>query len=168
GVLLDAFALVTRERRDVRLVVAGDGPARRELEHTAPAGTRFVGELTGDALGELYASADVFCFPSTTDTFGQVLLEAGASGLPVVAADTGGAGELVAPGRTGLLVPPEEPAPLAAALVQLAAEPELRAQLAAGGREAALARTWPSAIAQLERVYSRLVDLEREPISAAA
>jgi glycosyltransferase involved in cell wall biosynthesis len=106
GVLLDAFALATRERRRLRLVIAGDGPSRRELELTAPAGTHFVGELTGETLAELYACADVFCFPSTTDTFGQVLLEAGASGLPVVAADAGGAGELVAPGRTGLLVAP--------------------------------------------------------------
>src|SRR5262249_57356689 len=139
GVLLDAFALVTRERRDVRLVVAGDGPARRELEHTAPAGTRFVGELTGDALGELYASADVFCFPSTTDTFGQVLLEAGASGLPVVAADAGGAGELVVPNVTGLLVAPEQSQALADALLLLAADPELRARLGRGGHEAAQA-----------------------------
>jgi glycosyltransferase involved in cell wall biosynthesis len=168
GVLLDAFARVTRERRDVRLVIAGGGPARRELELTAPLGTHFVGELTGDALAELYASADVFCFPSTTDTFGQVLLEAGASGLPVVAADAGGAGELVVPGRTGLLVVPEEPGPMAAALLQLVAEPDLRARLAAGGREAALARTWPSAIAELGRVYSRLLHLGREPVSAAA
>jgi glycosyltransferase involved in cell wall biosynthesis len=168
GVLLDAFALVTRARRDVRLVVAGDGPARRELEYTAPLGVHFVGELTGNTLAELYASADVFCFPSTTDTFGQVLLEAGASGLPVVAAEAGGAGELVLPGKTGILVPREEPTPLAAAVLQLAAEPELRARLATGGREAALARTWPRAIAELGRVYGRLLETDREPVSAAA
>jgi len=168
GVLLDAFALLTRERRDVRLVVAGDGPARHELEHTAPAGTCFVGELTGGALGELYASADVFCFPSTTDTFGQVLLEAGASALPVVAAEAGGAGELVVPGRTGLLVPPEEPAPLAKALLELAADEDLRARLATGGRDAALARTWPSAIAELGAIYGRLLDVGSQPVSAAA
>jgi glycosyltransferase involved in cell wall biosynthesis/predicted metal-dependent phosphoesterase TrpH len=167
GVLLDAFALLTRERRDVRLTVAGDGPARRELELTAPAGTRFVGEITGDALAELYASADVFCFPSTTDTFGQVLLEAGASGLPVIAADAGGAGELVASGRTGLLVPPEEPRPLAAALVRLAADPALCAQLGGNGRNAALARTWPAAIAELGRLYRRLVGVD-EVVPAAA
>jgi glycosyltransferase involved in cell wall biosynthesis len=168
GVLLDAFALVTRERRDVRLVIAGDGPARRELEHTAPAGTSFVGEITGDELAELYASADVFCFPSTTDTFGQVLLEAGASGLPVIAANAGGAGELVAPGRTGLLVPPEEPRPLAAALLRLAAEQDLRAQLGRGGRESALARTWPAAIAELGRLYSSLLGVDSEAVRDAA
>ena len=168
GVLLDAYALLTLERRDVRLVVVGDGPARRELELTAPAGTRFVGELTGDALGALYASADVFCFPSTTDTFGQVLLEAGASGLPVVAANAGGAPELVADGTTGLLVPPEEARPLAAALAQLAADPVLRSRLGRAGREAALGRTWPAAIRQLSAVYARVAGVEREAARAAA
>ncbi|HVS86315.1 MAG TPA: glycosyltransferase, partial [Gaiellaceae bacterium] len=121
--LLDAFAPLTRELPGARLVIAGDGPARKELERTAPAGTSFTGELVGDELAALYASADVFCFPSTTDTFGQVLLEAGASGLPVVAAQTGGALELVAPGRTGLLVPPDDPAALARSLARLAADP---------------------------------------------
>jgi glycosyltransferase involved in cell wall biosynthesis len=168
GVLLDAFALVTRERRDVRLVVAGDGPSRHELEHTAPAGTRFVGELTGDRLAELYASADVFCFPSTTDTFGQVLLEAGASGLPVVAADAGGAGELVVSGRTGLLVAPESSQLFARALLQLLAEPELRNRLAQGGLEAALGRTWPTAISDLAEVYRGLLGVDRDAVSAAA
>jgi glycosyltransferase involved in cell wall biosynthesis/predicted metal-dependent phosphoesterase TrpH len=168
GVLLDAFALATRERRDVRLVIAGDGPARRELEHTAPVGTTFVGEITGDALAELYASADAFCFPSTTDTFGQVLLEAGASGLPVIAANAGGAGELVAPGRTGLLVPPEEPRSLAAALLQLAADQDLRTQLGRNGREAALTRTWSAAIADLGQLYRSLLDLDFEAVRDAA
>jgi glycosyltransferase involved in cell wall biosynthesis len=168
GVLLDAFALATRARRDLRLVVVGDGPARRGLELTAPAGTRFVGELTGEPLAELFASADVFCFPSTTDTFGQVLLEAGASGLPVVAAEAGGAAELVVPGFTGLLVPPEEPRVLAAAVLQLAADPELRTRLGRNGREAALARTWPTAIAELDRAYRRLLGIDLEAVPAAA
>ena len=168
GVLLDALALVSRERPDVRLVVAGDGPARRELERTAPAGTVFTGALVGEELAALYASADVFCFPSTTDTFGQVLLEAGASGLPVVAAAAGGALELVHAGRTGLLVEPEQSRALAAALLELAGDPALRRRLGAGGREAALARTWPAAIAALGGVYRGLAGLETEESLVAA
>ena len=168
GVLLDAYALVSRRRPDVRLVVAGDGPARRELERTAPAGTVFTGELVGDDLAALYASADVFCFPSTTDTFGQVLLEAGASGLPAVAAATGGALELVAPGRTGSLVPPDDAHAFAAALLELAADPELRRRQGAAGREAALARTWPAAIASLADVYRSVLGIHAEESLVAA
>ena len=167
-VLLDAFALLQRERPDARLVIAGDGPARRELERTAPAGTTFAGELVGDDLAALYASADAFCFPSTTDTFGQVLLEAGASGLPVVAAAAGGALELVVAGRTGFLCPPEQPRDFAAALGRLAADPALRRRLGAAGREGALARTWPRAIADLGAVYRRLLGVAPEAGLAAA
>ena len=168
GVLLDALALVSRRRPDVRLVVAGDGPARGELSRTAPAGTIFTGELVGDELAALYASADIFCFPSTTDTFGQVLLEAGASGLPVVAAAAGGALELVHDGRTGRLVAPDEPHALATAILELAADPELRRRWGAAGREAALARTWPAAIASLADVYRSLLGVTQEESLVAA
>ena len=168
GVLLDAYAVASRGRPDVRLVVAGDGPARRELERTAAAGTVFMGELVGDELAALYASADVFCFPSTTDTFGQVLLEAGASGLPVVAAATGGALELVHDGRTGALVPPDDPRLLAAALLELADDPALRRRRGAAGRAAALERTWPAAIGALARIYAGVLGLDREESLAAA
>ena len=168
GVLLDALALVSRQRPDVRLVVAGDGPARGELSRTAPAGTIFTGELVGDELAALYASADLFCFPSTTDTFGQVLLEAGASGLPVVAAAAGGALELVHDGRTGRLVPPDEPHALAAAILELAADAELRRRWGAAGRDAALARTWPAAIASLADVYRSVLGVAKEESLVAA
>jgi NADPH:quinone reductase-like Zn-dependent oxidoreductase len=153
---------------DVRLVVAGDGPARGELSRTAPAGTIFTGELVGDELAALYASADVFCFPSTTDTFGQVLLEAGASGLPVVAAAAGGAPELVHDGRTGRLVAPDEPHALATAILGLAADAELRRRWGAAGREAALARTWPAAIASLADVYRTVLGVRKEESLVAA
>src|SRR5262245_764957 len=83
AVLLAAFERAARDEPGLRLAIVGDGPARDVLEETAPDGVHFVGELRGAALADLYASADAFCFPSTTDTFGQVLLEAGASGLPV-------------------------------------------------------------------------------------
>jgi glycosyltransferase involved in cell wall biosynthesis/predicted metal-dependent phosphoesterase TrpH len=168
GVLLDAFALALRTRPDLRLVIAGDGPGRRELERTAPAGAIFTGELLGAELAELYASADVFCFPSTTDTFGQVLLEAAASGLPVVAVDAGGNSELVQQWHSGLLVPPEQARELASALLLLADDPRLRRRLGANGREAALARTWPAAVAQLGAVYRKLLGLEPQAALVAA
>ena len=135
---------------------------------TAPAGVTFVGEVRGAELAALYASADVFCFPSTTDTFGQVLLEAGASGLPVVAADAGGAQELVSPGVTGTLVLPDDPRALAAALLPLVRDGRSRTRLGRGGREAALARTWDAAIADLAAAYRRALGFEPEARRVAA
>ena len=166
SVLLDAFARVSRSRPDARLVVVGDGPARRELERTAPAGAVFAGEARGRELAALYASADMFCFPSTTDTFGQVLLEASASGLPVVAAAAGGALELVAHGSTGLLVAPDDPGALAAALLELAESPARRAAFGSAGLGAARARTWENAFGRLVEVYGEV--LGRVPVTALA
>jgi glycosyltransferase involved in cell wall biosynthesis len=148
-VLLAAIALVRRERPGVRLAIAGDGPARAELEATAPEGVEFLGEVHGEELAELYACADAFCFPSTTDTFGQVLLEAAASGLPAVAARAGGTLELVQHERTGLLVKPGDATELAAAIVRLADDARLRAQLGLFARSGALERTHARALGEL-------------------
>jgi len=86
------------------LIIAGDGPYRNELEQMLQGyPVLFTGFLTGAELHAAYASADVFVFPSTTDTFGNVVLEAQASGLPVIVSDQGGPKELIIDGRTGLI-----------------------------------------------------------------
>jgi glycosyltransferase involved in cell wall biosynthesis len=165
-VLLEAFAQVTAADPAVRLAIAGDGPARGRLEREAPAGVRFLGEVRGEELARLYASADLFCFPSTTDTFGQVLLEAGASGLPVVAARAGGAPELVAHRRSGLLVPPDDPHALAEAVRTLAEAPLLRARYGARGQALAAKRSWSRSLAELRAAYA--ARLASPPGSAGA
>jgi phosphatidylinositol alpha 1,6-mannosyltransferase len=153
----------------VRLAVVGDGPARGELEEAAPEGAVFLGELHGDALATAYASADVFCFASTTDTFGQVVLEAAASGLPTVAAAAGGAPELVLNGATGLLVPPADHEALAGAVTRLVTDAHLRTQLGAGARDAALTWTWERSFDQLLDAYAALAgSRERSAVRAAA
>ena len=119
----------------------------------APPSVRFVGELHGRDLARLYASSDVFCFPSTTDTFGQVILEAAASGLPIVAAAAGGALELVQDGETGLLVQPDDADELAEAVALLARHPHRRAVLAAAARTTALEHTWERSLAELRAAY---------------
>jgi len=149
-VLLDAFR---RLGPGARLVVVGDGPARSRLEEGTPENVAFLGELRGAALARLYASADVFCFPSTTDTFGQVILEAGASRLPTVAVAAGGAAELVTHEQTGLLVPPDDAGALAAALGRLVDDPALRTRLAEGALAAASRRTWERSFAELRDAY---------------
>jgi glycosyltransferase involved in cell wall biosynthesis len=116
-----------RAMRDVhprcRLVIVGDGPLRRRLERAHPE-LFFTGMLTGEALAAHFASADVFLFPSETETFGNVTLEALASGLAVVAYDYAAAREHVRPGRSGLLVPHGDATAFVAAAVTLAGAPE--------------------------------------------
>jgi glycosyltransferase involved in cell wall biosynthesis len=152
-VLLEAFRLLRVWAPGCRLLVVGDGPARTRLEKGAPDGVAFLGELRGEALARLYASADVFCFPSTTDTFGQVILEAGASGLPTVAVRAGGAVELVRHEETGLLVPPDDPAAFARALRRLVEDSHLRLDLGEGALAAARRRTWDRSFAELRDAY---------------
>ncbi|GAB6059128.1 glycosyltransferase [Desulfonatronum parangueonense] len=104
-ILEQAFRELARERNDVRLIIVGDGPYREEMERNL-SGTPavFTGYLDGEALAQAYASADIFVFPSTTDTFGNVVLEAQASGLPVIVSSEGGPRENLIPGRTGFIV----------------------------------------------------------------
>jgi glycosyltransferase involved in cell wall biosynthesis len=169
-VLLQAFDRLRGELNGVRLVVVGDGPARLRLEQGAPDGVTFLGELRGVELAAVFASADLFCFPSTTDTFGQVLLEAAASGLAVVAAAAGGAPELVRHGETGQLVPPDDPAALAIAVAELLAQPELRRRLGAAAAAAARKRTWNRSLAELRHAYAHAagIDETRRPVPALA
>jgi phosphatidylinositol alpha 1,6-mannosyltransferase len=139
-----------------RLVVVGDGPARAALERRfAGLPVRFTGYLRGDELAIAYASADAFAFGSDTDTFGQVILEAMASGLPVVAARAGGAVDLVEEGRSGFLFEPGEVHRLAAHLRALGANPALHASLGAGGRRIAERRSWSSVMDELVGHYRR-------------
>jgi glycosyltransferase involved in cell wall biosynthesis len=102
--LVDAFRRLADEGMPVCLAVIGDGPYRAEME-TALAGypARFTGYLQGEELQQAYASADLFVFPSATDTFGNVVLEAQSSGLPVIVSDSGGPRELMVAGETGLV-----------------------------------------------------------------
>ncbi|HEV2238941.1 MAG TPA: glycosyltransferase family 1 protein [Ktedonobacterales bacterium] len=140
---------------EAHLVLVGDGPARGQLEQ-ALGGPRvtFTGYLSGEALATAYASADVFAFPSLTETFGQVAQEAMASGLPVVAFDAGGVHDLVAHERTGLLAPAGDAAAFAAALAALVASPARRLRLGAQGREFALRHTWERVMDGLLEVYA--------------
>ena len=88
-------------------MIAGGGPEEGALRERLGDRATFLGWLDGDALAQAYASADLFLFCSQTDTYGQVLLEAQASGLPIVAVAAGGPAELVAHGRSGLLCTPD-------------------------------------------------------------
>ncbi len=125
----------------VRVVVTGDGPSRPGLEQALP-GAVFLGRRTGDDLARVFASLDAFVHTGPFETFCQTVQEAQASGVPVVAPAAGGPLDLVAHGRTGLLVPPRDAAAVREAVRSLAADPALRATLGAAGRRAVEGRTW--------------------------
>ena len=133
-----------RPRRErVHLAFVGDGPARAELEQTfAGLPVTFTGYLRGEALSTAYASSDLFVFPSDSEAFGNVVLEAMASGLPVVAAAAGGIEDLVEHGATGRLFAPADTADMEACIRRELEDPAARRQHGLAGRSAAEARTW--------------------------
>jgi glycosyltransferase involved in cell wall biosynthesis len=153
--LADAFLRARETDPRLHLLLAGGGPEEDALRERLGDAATFLGWLEGDELARAYASADAFLFASRTDTFGQVILEAQASGLPVVAVAEGGPAELIRPGVSGLLAPPYAEA-LAANLLEVAERPELRRRLAAGGRAAVRERSWERSLAQLEAGYRRV------------
>jgi glycosyltransferase involved in cell wall biosynthesis len=154
GVELLAQAFLAAHARDGRLhlVLAGGGPEEEALRERLGRHATFLGWLSGQDLARAYASADAFLFASRTDTFGQVILEAQASGLPVVAVDAGGPASLIASGETGLLGSPE-PEALAATLLAVTSTPLLAQRLRHAGLAAVRERTWPVSLAQLGAGY---------------
>ena len=139
---------------DLELVLVGDGPYRAEME-AALAGTPcvFTGMLDGDELAAAYASSDLFVFPSSTDTFGKVVLEAQASGLPVVVTDRGGPQENVEEGVTGRIVQAGSAAALVQALAELTANPGTLKTMGAAARQAMEARSSARAFDQAFALY---------------
>ncbi len=116
-----------------RLLVAGDGPRRTEieamLETAAPGRVKLLGALPAERLAEIYALADILVWPAVDEAFGIALLEAQAAGLPVVAGKARGVPDIVASGITGLLPPPNDPDAFAAAVQRLIDDPDLRSQM---------------------------------------
>ncbi len=156
GVDLLADAFLAARARDPRLelVLAGGGPEEDALRARLGGAATFLGWLGPDALARAYADADLFLFCSQTDTFGNVVLEAQASGLPVVAVAAGGPCELIESGRTGILSPARASA-LADAVAGLAASPPARARLARGGLAAIRERTWEASLGALGAGWHR-------------
>jgi glycosyltransferase involved in cell wall biosynthesis/predicted metal-dependent phosphoesterase TrpH len=150
--LADAFLRARAVEPRLRLVLAGGGPEQERLHERVGAAARFLGWLEGDGLARAYADADIFLFPSATDTFGQVILEAQASGLPVVAVAEGGPLSLIEQRVSGLLCAPDAEE-LAAAVLELAHSPLLGAHLALGGLAAARERTWELTLQRLAGGY---------------
>jgi glycosyltransferase involved in cell wall biosynthesis/predicted metal-dependent phosphoesterase TrpH len=152
--LADAFLAARARYERLHLCLAGGGPEEGLLGERLGEHATFLGWLEGDELARAYASADLFLFASRTDTFGQALLEAQASGLPVVAVAEGGPCSIVQDGVTGLLRPADAGA-LADVVVGLAARPGERRRLAERALQSVRERTWERALARLADGYRR-------------
>ena len=150
--LADAFELARAKDPRLHLVLAGGGPEEDALRERLGDQATFLGWQGGTDLARVYASADVFLFASRTDTFGNVLLEAQASGLPVVAVAEGGPASLIADGETGLLCPADAAA-LAGAIHQIVDSPLLAERLRRAALTAVGARTWDAALQRLADGY---------------
>ncbi len=169
--LAESFLLARRADPRLHLLVAGGGPEEGELRRRLGDKATFLGWLEGEELARAYASADLFLFCSRTDTYGQVVVEAGASGLPVVAVAEGGPASLIENRHTGMLCRPDADQ-IAGVVLQLASSPLLRRHLGASAARAARARSWERALEQLAAGYGRALtgrarSAEQAPARAA-
>lgn len=157
---LDVFAEVVERlhARGVRIrsMLVGEGPARSDLANRLPR-TRFTGHLDGDELARAYASSNIFFFPSDTETFGNVTLEAMASGLPALCADATGSNTLVEHDATGFLAPAGNVEAFVHYAERLATEPMLRRRMGRQARERALHYEWENVLRRITRYYDEVL-----------
>lgn len=153
--LLAAYAAMQAANPRCRFVLSGEGPLKRSLQRQNR-NYRFAGFLSRDEIGRYYASADIYIHASLTETFGNVLTEAMASGLAVAGFDYAAARQFVVDGENGLSVPTGRPDLLVGAAVRLATDPGLRARLAGSARRAVEAQSWEIVIASFEEALKNV------------
>ena len=149
-----AFKSLVVSHPELKLFIVGDGPYQEEMRREM-AGTSciFTGYLAGEELAEVYASCDLFVFPSTTDTFGNVVLEAQASGLPVIVTDAGGPRENVIDGETGVIVPGDDEESLRQAIDRLLAQPLRLQEMGRAARDYVQERSFAAAFHASWKMY---------------
>ncbi|MBW2277376.1 MAG: glycosyltransferase [Deltaproteobacteria bacterium] len=164
-VLLEAFERLRLELAvDAELVIVGDGPYLEQLQrdHRSP-DIAFLGYRRGEELARIYASADVFTFPSENDTFGNAVLEASASGLPAVVVDRGGPMEQISAGTNGLVIPARDPAAMARAIGTLIGDEARRKRMGRSGAERIRALTLANAAEAQWELYMEVWDRRAVP-----
>jgi phosphatidylinositol alpha 1,6-mannosyltransferase len=164
--VLDAFRLASEmlPRGMIHLVVAGTGPREADLRAAAPPGVTFLGLLDRRSrLPDLYANCDAFVFASVTETLGLVVLEAMASGLPVIAVPEGGVRDHLRDGRNGLACREGDVQGMALAMARIATEWGLSRRLARGARHSVEDLSWDKEIERLGRSYREVIQSARGP-----
>ncbi len=160
GRAIAAYRAMQTSGRPMRFVIVGDGPQLGAFQRDHP-DLLFRGVHRGEPLAEHYASADVFLFPSETETFGNVTLEAMASGLAVVAYDYAAAHLHITHGETGMLAPYGEAKAFVAAAVELARAPQTLPRMRQQAREYAATLGWPRVVQQFEALLSAALSHSR-------
>ena len=155
---IDKIRAVLDSVPGTRLAVVGDGPARADLQaHFAGSRASFIGYLRGEELYSAFASADMFVFPSAMETFGLVLVEAMASGLPVVTARVGGADDMVRPGVNGYLFNVGDTRAMIDGVRAILSEPSKRRVMGRNARLYAETQAWPAMMDELNTCYADLI-----------
>jgi glycosyltransferase involved in cell wall biosynthesis len=156
--LAECYRELAAKRSDMRLAMVGDGPMRVELEEMLGDSATFTGWLQGEDLAAAYASADIFIFPSSVDTSGQVILEAQASGLPAVVCTDGGPSENIEPEKTGFTARSRSIAEFSKRIESLLDDEGLRRAMSRAARQMAAGRSWERIFASQFDVYAELVN----------
>ncbi len=161
-ILLKSYnKLKDKYKGEVALIITGAGPDLQKYKREFPKDTIFTGYKKGQELAEIYASSDIFVFPSPTETFGNVVLEAMASGLPVVVPNTGGVKEIVQHRVNGLLFNAGDSLELTDSIIKIIDDRELRNYLLERSKETVLQRSWNVIFEELISIYNR-VTLEKQ------
>lgn len=163
---LDQLKPVLERVPGTRLALVGNGPARADLEaHFAGLPVEFLGYMQGEALSQAYASADIFVFPSALETFGLVVVEAMAAGLPVVASRVGGVADVVREGVNGYTFESGDIEALVEGVRTIAASREQITQMGRAARAFAETQTWPAMMDEVVDLYARLIQQRRAQVA---
>jgi glycosyltransferase involved in cell wall biosynthesis len=166
GAVIDCYRALKLQHPDIKLVLVGDGPMRNELQQKHP-DILFAGFRVGQDLAQHYASADIFMFASKTETFGNVTIEAMASGLAVVAFRHAAAGELIQSGVNGMLADPADKRGFSAAAQMLLND---REQMRAMGQQACMtanALGWPKVVEKTEAIFQKILLENGAPMASS-
>jgi glycosyltransferase involved in cell wall biosynthesis len=156
GLVIQSYRSLKLQHPDIKLVLVGDGPMRAELEQKH-ADIVFAGFRTGEDLAQHYASADIFAFASKTETFGNVTIEAMASGLAVVAFRHAAAGELITSGVNGVLADPLHERSFEVAINGLLEDSTLVHAMGVKAALRARALGWPAVVEQTESIFEKIL-----------